>query len=581
MALVRFDCFEVDLAAGQLRKHGSRISLRDQPWQVLAMLLEHAGQVVSRDDLQRRLWPHADVIVDFDNSLNTAVGRLREALGDSADHPRFIETLPRRGYRFVAPVAHVPDTARHVRLLVLPLVNASADPSQDCFCDAMTAEIIAGLSALAPPDLAVIARTTAMHYKGTHKDVARIARELSLDYVMEGCVHRTGDRIALSVQLVRAADQTHVFARRREVTLADMFELERTIVREIGEQLGVVPAPKGPGASEAVDARPPKRPTGDLVAYNSYIQGRYYLDRGESPESWKKARELLEAAIARDPQFALAYDALAQLWWTAGFFAFMPPREALSIGVVHALRAVEIDNSLAEAHALLAQYLKQLAYDWTVVEREMALALELNPVSPTVLTRHATTWLMPFGRLDEAVAELERALDLDPLAILPRIWLEVMLGLNRQYDRAIEQGRLVLEIAPGHFIGYFTIGTVYHEAGMFDVAIGALRKAVDLTGGAPLMLGWLGLALADSGDRAAARAILDRLRTMPPGVYVPPSSYAWIHLGLDEIDEFFRRMDQAIEDRDHLIMAIKTYPFLDRVRDDCRYAALLHRMNLC
>jgi DNA-binding winged helix-turn-helix (wHTH) protein len=206
------------------RKHGSRIRLRDQPWQVLAMLLEHPGRVVSREDLQRRLWPH-DVIVDFENNLNTAIGRLREALGDSADHPRFIETLPRRGYRFVAPVSHVPETVE--------------PPSQ-------------------------------------------------------------------------------------------------------------------------------KKPTQDLVAYDSYIQGRRYLDRSESPESWKKAREFLEAAVARDPQFALAYDALAELWWTAGFFAFMSPKTALSTGIVHALRAVEIDNTLAEAHALLAQYLKQLAYDWAV-----------------------------------------------------------------------------------------------------------------------------------------------------------------------------------------------------------------------
>ena len=428
MALVRFDCYEVDLAAGQLRKHGSRIRLRDQPWQVLAMLLEHPGHVVSREDLQRRLWPH-DVIVDIENNLNTAIGRLREALGDSAEKPRFIETLPRRGYRFVAPVAHVPDTAP-ARLLVLPLVNASEDASQDYFCDAMTAEIIAELSVLAPRALAVIARTTAMHYKGTHKDVARIARELSLDYVVEGSVHRAGDRVGLAVQLVRAADQTHVFARRYEAPLGEVFALERTVAQAIGEQIGVVPAAEEPDGGGVVEPRPQKGPTHDLLAYNCYIQGRYHLERGESPVNWTKAREFLEGAIARDPQFALAYDGLAELWWMSGFFAFVSPRKALSIGIVHALRAVEIDPGLAEAHALLAQYLKQLAYDWTAVEREMALALQLNPFSPVVRMRHAVTGLMPFGRIDEAVAELQRALELDPLAILPRVWLEVMLGLN-------------------------------------------------------------------------------------------------------------------------------------------------------
>jgi DNA-binding winged helix-turn-helix (wHTH) protein/Tfp pilus assembly protein PilF len=579
VALVRFDCYEVDLEAGQLRRHGSRIPLRDQPWQVLAMLLEQPGRVVSREDLQRRLWPN-DVLVDFENNLNTAVARLRDALGDSPDHPRFIETLPRRGYRFVAPAAHVPDTVTRARLLVLPLINAGEHASDDDFCDGISAAIIAELSALAPSRLAVIARTTAMHYKGTRKDAARIARELSLDYLVEGSVHRTGDRAAVTVQLVRAADQTLVFAECFDAPPGDISALERTVVRAIAARLGVLPAASGPGAAEAAEPPSAKRGTRDLVAYNAYILGRQHLDRGEARDSWNKARECLEAAIARDPQFARAYDGLAELWWTAGFFAFMPPREALSVGIVHALRAVEIDNTLAEAHALLAQYLKQLAYDWDVVQREMALALQLNPSSPTVLMRHATTRLMPFGRLDEAVAELERALDLDPLGVFPRMWLEVMLGLSRQYDRAIEQGRLVLDIAPSHFIGHFTIGAVYHWAGRFDEAIAALRKAAELAGGAPLMLGWLGLALADSGDQAAARALLERLRKMPASVYVLPSSFAWIHLGLGETDEFFERMNQAIDERDHLIMAIKTYPPLDRIRSDARYAALLRRMNL-
>lgn len=240
MAVVRFDCYEVDLAAGQLRKHGTRISLRDQPWQVLARLLERPGCVVSREDLQRRLWPE-DSIVDVENNLNTAIARLREALCDSADRPRFIETLPRRGYRFLAPVSRLQD-----------ITQAPADT---------------------------------------------------------------------------------------------------------------------PGR------RSEKRTTTDLLAYNYYIEGRHYLDKGEWWASWNKARDLLEAAIARDPEFALAYDALAELWWYAGFYALKPPRETLSIGIVHAMRAVEIDNTLAEAHALLAQYVKQLAYDWTAVQREMAIAL--------------------------------------------------------------------------------------------------------------------------------------------------------------------------------------------------------------
>ena len=578
MALLQFDSYEVDVAAGQLRKHGHRIRLRDQPWQVLAMLLEHPGQVVSREDLQRRLWP-ADVIVDFENNLNTAIGRLREALDDSADHPRFIETLPRRGYRFVGTVRTAPEVAPPARLLVLPLVRSSDDP-HDYFPDAMTAEIISELSRVSPSQLAVIARTTAMHYRGTHKDVARIGRELRLDYVVEGSVNRTNDSITAKIQLIRAADETQVFARCFDAPADEIFGLARAVAHAIGEHIGIVAGGEKQSGTTGPDRPLYKKPTHDLVAYDSYIQGRHHLDRGESPESWKRARECLETAIARDPQFALAYDALAELWWTAGFFGFMPPRDALSTGIVFAMRALEIDKDLAEAHALLAQYVKQLAYDWAAVEREMMLALQLNPHSPIVRMRYATTGLMPLGRLDEAVVELERSIELDPLAMLPRLWLAIMLSLSRRYERAIDQGRLVLEIAPEHFLGHFAIGAVYYQAGLFDQAIASLRKSVDLTGGAPLMLGWLGLALADSGNPAGARAIIEQLRRLPKAVYVPPSGFAWIHLGLGELDEFFKRMHQAIDERDHLIMAIKTYPFLDRIRDDCRYRALLRRMNL-
>jgi TolB-like protein len=582
---LRFDCYEVDPTAGQLFKRGTRIHLREQSFQVLALLLERPGEVVTRDDLRRRLWP-TDVFIDFENSLNTAVARLREALGDSAERPRFVETLPRRGYRFLAPVTTsvtAPGPAQaprpKARLLVLPLVNSGGDPGQEYFSDAMTEEIITELSALAPADLAVIARTTSMHYKGTSKDIARIGRELALDYVVEGSARRVDDQVCLTVQLIRVSDQSHVFGKRYDADLADIFSLQRSVARAVGERIGVCPAVEVRVAEAGRGPRQPRETLRDVAAYNSYIQGRYYLDR-PSPENWAKAREYFEAAVARDPKFALAYASLAELFWDQGLFGFMPAKETLATGILHALRAVEIDGSLAEAHALLAQFLKQLDFNWKEVEREMALALALDPSSPVVRMRHAVTGLMPFGRLDEAVADLERALDLDPLALMPRAWLSVMLWLGRQYERGIEHGRMVIELAPTQFFGHFVTGANCREAGMFDEAIAAHRRAVDLSGGLPLAVGWLGLALAESGDTAGARALYDRLRTMPPKAYVAPTSFAWIHLGLGEIDEFFEWMDRAIDARDHMITPIKTYPFLDPIRDDPRYTALLRKMNL-
>jgi TolB-like protein len=581
MAIVRFDCYEVDFAAGQLRKRGARIKLREQPWQVLAMLLEHPGEVITREYLRRRLWPH-DVVIDFERNLNTAIARLREALGDSAACPRFIETLPRRGYRFIAPVARFSEVPPRVRVLVLPFVNSSADASHDYLGDAITGEIVAELSASTPLHVDVLARTTSMHYKGTHKDVTTIARELTLAYIVEGCVHRAGDEVTLAVQLIRTADQARLWAERFVARIDALFALQSTVAHAVGEQLAIVAGVTAGDERKALGAsavgRSRRMP--DLVAYNLYIEGRHHLDRGELPESWNTARECFEKSVAHDPQFAPAYDALAELWWLAGFLGQVPPAQALSTGIVHALRAVDLDNDLADAHAMLAQYRKQLTYNWAEVHREMAVALELNPASPIVRMRHAVTGLMPHARLEEAIAELERALDIDPLAVWARIWLSVMLWLQRRYDLAIAQGRLVVEIAPTNSFGYLAIGLAYREARKFDDALRALRKAADLTGGAPMMLGWLGLALAESGDEPGGRRLLARLRGMADTAYVPPSSIAHIHLGLGEVGGFFEAMNRAIDERDHMVMPMKTYPFLDPVRKDPRYSALLRKMNL-
>jgi TolB-like protein/DNA-binding winged helix-turn-helix (wHTH) protein/tetratricopeptide (TPR) repeat protein len=582
---LRFDAFEVDLATHRLFKRGARIRLRDQSFQILVLLLEHIGEVVTREELRRRLW--AGVFVDFENSLNTAVGRLREALGDSADHPLYIETVPRLGYRFIGtvtggpllpPEPTVPRTK--ARLMVLPFVNSSGDPSLEYFSDAVTDEIITELSALVSVDVGVIARTTAMHYKHTAKKIGDIASELALDWVVEGSVRRADDHVTLTAQLIRASDQTHVLARRYDGNLNGIFDLERTIASVVGNQIGLLLDGEGRSSAAATEARPRRIPTRDPVAYNSYILGRQSFERSGSPQGWAQGRSLLEAAIARDPQFALAHDALAELWWIGGFLAVVPPTETLAVGMSHALRAVELDGCLASAHAILAQYRKQVAFDWREVDREMTLAIDLDPASPDVRRRHAITGLMPHGRLGEAIQELEFACDRDPLGLYSRIWLATMLWLDRQYDRGIEQCRLLLEIEPNQPDSHFVMGLVCREAGRYEEGVSALRRAAEMSGGSPMMLGWLGLALAESGDETGARALLARFRTMLPRVYVPPTSLAFIHIGLGEVGEFFEWMNKAIDARDHMITPIKSYPFMDPVRGDPRYLDLLRRMNL-
>lgn len=597
--VVRFDGFEVDLAAGQLRKRGVRIGLRDQPFLVLASLLEHPGKVVTRDDLRRRLWGD-EVFVDFENSLNIAIARLRAALGDSAENPRFIETLPKRGYRFIGdvspmPAAAEPGPARKPRLVVLPFINLSGDSGQEYVSDAVTDELITELAALAPDSLGVIARTTAMRYKGTRKDVGRIGRELNVDYVVEGGVRRDGDRFSMTVQLIRAGDQTHLFARRYEGELREAFDTRTRIAQAISEHIDV------PGVADEVHRRlswahDRRRPTENLSAYSEYIQGRYLMER-LTPEATARAKQHFENAIERDPGFALAHNALAGLYSMLGYVGYMRPKDAYSIGITYALRAVELDDTLAEAHAVLADYHKQLDYNWPAAEREMARALELNPESPFVRFRNAVAILMPHNRIHEAIAEIKRALELDPLAGLTRTWFGIMWLLAEDYDRAIEEAAGLLELEPSSCWSHFITGIAYRQkyyeeaigkrprpvdtpAGLdfAEEAIRGHRRAAELSPGSDYVLGWLGLALGVCGREAEARAVLEQLHRS--GRYNLPTSFGHVHLGLGEFDAAFEWFDRAVEERDQNMMPILSYRHFDPLRDDPRFAALLRKMKL-
>jgi len=533
--------------------------------------LDHPGEAVTRDELRRRLWPN-DVHVDFDNNLNTAIAHLREAINDSVDHPRFIETLPKRGYRFLASVSKSVPAERSARqarprIVVLPFVNLSGDASQEYLSDALTDEMITELAAVASQHLTVIARTTAMRFKGSGKGVARIGRELELDFLVEGSMRRTEDRIVLNVQLIRVKDQAHLWARHYDATVSGIFTTSSAIAREIAQRLEI---PASAGAA---------RPAVPEQAYNLYIQARYHLYK-DTPASIAQAKKSFEEAIALAPDFALAHDGIAEVYWNLGFLGFAPPKEAFSTGIFHALRALEIDPTLAETHALLGMYRKELDYDWSEVRREMACALELNPASPTVRFRYAISGLLPQGLVLEAAAELDLLLEADPLSWIVRSWLVVMLGLAREYDRGVEEANRVLELDPNHYMGHMVAGQIYRYKDSYEEAIAAFRRGLEHSGGAPFALGCLGEALASTGAAEEARGLLERLHRIAAEAYVAPTSIAWIHLGLGGIDDAFRWLDRAIDARDPMIVPIKTYPILDPIRQDERFRGLLRKMNL-
>jgi len=577
--VLRFDPFQVDLSTGELFRHGARVGLREQSFQILAALLEHPGRVVTREELRKRLWGD-EVFVDFDNSLNAAVARLRAALGDSAEHPRYVETLPKRGYRFLCRVsARPPDSGETVvtrpRLLVLPFLNTSGDPGQEYFCEAMTDELITALAGLAPRELGVIARTTAMRYKATHKAAAQIGRELNVDYLIEGGARSESGCAVINLQLVRARDQIHLFARRYEVELRDVFRSMERMARDVALEIPGLPARLHLAGRSR---RATRSLAADVTAYNEYIEGRFHLWKWTA-ESVEKARQLFESAIARDPGFALVYDALAEMCWHLGFWGFAPPSQTDVAGRGYALRAIELDDTLAEAHTLLGFFPKRGCWDWGEKLRCAERGHALDPDSPTVCLRYAIV-LLVLGRLDEAIAELERVLELDPLSVMARGWLTVTSYLARRNDQALAHARHAVELEPSHFIARMVLGQTYLAMGRFDEGCRELRASVELAGGLSLPLGWLGLASGLAGRRSDATAVLDGLHRAAEERYVLPTSFAWTCLGLGEIDAAFDWMNRAADEHDRWLSTLKTYPFLDPLRDDPRFDALLRKINL-
>ncbi len=440
----------------------------------------------------------------------------------------------------------------------------------------MTDEIITALASLVPERLAVIARTTAMHYKGERNDVAHIGRELNIEYVIEGGVRRSEDHVDINVQLIQTSDQSHLFAKKYSVEMSSVFDMLNSISRGIAAH---IPSLAETLRDEAGVRRTKLNPTKDVVAYTLYLKGRHHL-RQMTPPDIDQGQQLFEQSIARDPEFALAYFGLAEAYWIRGFMGLMRPKDAFSSGVFAELRAVELDPTLAQAHAQLGTYRKELDYNWPEVHREMLLALDLDPESPDVLFCYAGSDLMAQGQIQESIAAMEHALELDPLSWFIRAWFGLVLYLGRQYERALDQLQVAIEVDPNYFFSYSIVGLILCEQRQFAESIAILQKAVLLSHNAQMVLGWLGMVLAKSGDASGSRKLLSELHAVATQAYVLPTSFAWIHLGLGEIEDAYSWMERAIEDRDPIIIPIKTYPYLDQLRNHERFRVLLRKMKL-
>jgi eukaryotic-like serine/threonine-protein kinase len=451
---------------------------------------------------------------------------------------------------------------------VLPFTNMSSTKEDDYLCEGLAEEIINALTRI--PGLRVIARTSSFLVGRLGLDVREAGARLGVESILEGSVRRAGVRLRVTAQLVSTRDGSHLWSERFDREMTDLLVLEDEVAAAIAERL------RGELGREAGER---KRPAVDHEAYVSFLEGRHHFARG-TPEALMKAMACYQRAIERDPRFALAYDSLAELHWFLGFFGNVPPREAFSTSTWYAMHALELDETLAETHALLGMLRKELDYNWAEVDREFHRGLELNPDSPLVRLRYAISGLLPHGRVVEAMNEIEGIVRLDPLSIFARWWLAVMALLSRHLDRMNEEAQHIIALEPGHFMGYWVLGTHRDAIGAGAEAVTALERAHELSRGAPFTLGYLAYAYGRAGRADKARALLAHAGEAAKAGYVPPSTFAFGHIGLGDWDAAFEWLDRAIEGRDPLVMPIKTYAFLDPVRDDPRYRALLHKMNL-
>ena len=646
---LRFGAYEFDLRAGELRKHGMRIKLQEQPCQILAILLEHRGEMVTREELQSRLWPR-NTFVDFDHSLNTAVMRLREALSDSSENPRFIETLPRRGYRFVAPVeeksaplteSHPPQTARlgasptanpnenpalslaspefpataakksdrvlrprlfsltiflivivlaasfgfrylprpsvavapqgrMTSLVVLPFENLSADKDQAYFADGMTDELIAHLAKIR--SLRVISRTSSMEYKGTHKALSQIARDLNVDSVVEGTVLRSGDRVRITAELVQVATDRHLWAETYESQLGDILTLQSHVASAIVNEIRVKLTPED--QVRLATTRPVS-----TQSYENYLKGRYYWNK-RSQEGLTKAIDYFQLAIEKDPNYALAYAGLADCYSIIGsaIVGTVPASGVAPKARAAALKSLELDDTLAEAHTSLATVRFNYDWDWNAAASGFRRAVELNPSYATAYQRNSL-YLMSMGRTSESIAEMNRAHDLDPLSISMNFSLGWRLYMAREYDQAIEQLRNTIDMDTAFVLPHLVLGQAYEQKKAYDQAIAELRRATELSLGSPPVLAALARTLAVSGRITEARNLLEQLQ-LSKRQYVSPFYVAIVYAGLGENERALDWLEKAYADHSNAIVFLKVDPQLDTLRSYPRFHELQRKLRL-
>ena len=620
------DDFELDRTLRELRRSGRVVKLERIPMEVLLLLIEQRGQLVTRAQIVERVWG-AGVFLDTDNSINGAIRKIRQVLGDHPERPRFIQTVTGTGYRLIAPLTDAaaakpaarpelqspsskmpiprpsprrslittgvalglmaivggyaawsatrsrsPASTERVMLAVLPFENLTGDAGQDYFSEGLTEEMITQLGRLEPQRLGVIARTSVIHYKQHQVPVEQVGRELGVQYVLEGSVRRDSDRVRIAAQLIQVQDQTHLWAQNYDRQLEDLLQMQAEIAHEIADEIQLTL-----GQERRAPRVGPVRVPASYEDYDLYLKGRFFWNK-RNPEGFRQAVAWFEQAVEKDPNYARAYAGLADSYAMMSGYGLVRANDYMPKARAAALTAMQIDDSLAEAHSSLAVIVQNYDWDWQKADKEFRRAIQLNPNYATAHQWYAESLAFQ-GRFDDALAESERARQLDPLSLIIAADNGAILYFSRQYDRAIERFRAVLDRDPGFTRAHLVIAA-YVQKGEVEAALADLNNWRRTTDG-PWTWAWEAYVYGRAGENLKARRALQQLRQVNRSWQLDPEEFLDLaYAGLDDKDKWLSWLQKACQEHSSVLADIKVDPIYDPLRSDPRFQDVLRHIGL-
>jgi TolB-like protein len=554
---VRFGAFEVDLEGRRLLKKGVPIPLREQSFLVLAALMERPGEIVTREELRRRLWP-SDTFVDFEVALNSAVSRLRDALGDSANSPSFIETIPKRGYRFVVPIPKRPSVA------VMPFVNQTADAKDEYFGDGLTDELIRVLSRV--EGLRVTAPSVVFRFKGKPHDARQVGRELGVEAVLEGSVWRSGDRIRVTVNLVGVRDGFNLWAQRFDGNLGDVFGIQDQVCAATAEALHVRLA------TRVSESRPR-----NMTAHVQYLKGQHMMKK-RRPNDVRRAFEYFQEAIRLEPGYAEPYHGAGLYYIISAGYGTLPPRSALPEAEDLIAKGLALDPNSVILYAIQG-LLRTFQWRWAESEQAHRHSINLEPANafPHMAYPLLCSWL---GRHEEAVTHAAKAVELDPADLMTNFRLVQANYYARRYDEAVRTGRIAVELTPDSPYTFFYLAFALAATGLNEEAWSVANKGKHLNEGLPLGEGYFGYLAGVLGHTVEARGVVTDLKARREKGYSPALPIAWACLGLGETAACLEGLEAAFTERDPFLGSVRVFPGYDAIRDHRRFNRLVHELKL-